>query len=508
MMRKFNFLAITFALAFLLTACELTNTIPTADDQNVTTTEGTAVAIALTGSDADGDSLTFAVQSEPRHGELSGTAPDLTYTPDDGFSGSDAFTFTVDDGQESSAAATVSIEVSEGYNANVVKVYLMAGQSNMEGNNTSVSNLELLICHANDDYSLQGFACGSHGIDSADANRLFIDADDPLNDYYAAVIDYPNSPATETLGEFLCTAGKLNPEGSNCNTQDYDLTGRLFATISEYYYNDSNNAYAWGNDAFKQISAAMGVADIQADGLLTADLLAERSDVTVLQFTGKLSDLTLSFSERYGALSPRFGARTQNYGPELVFGHYMGELSAHDVLLVKVVQGGTDLRVDWKTPCSAANSSNNFTEDELAQESLYDALIDKANQILDPDQLAAYFPQYAGKQAQIAGFIWFQGWNDGGKSVNEANYETNLTCLINDLRSDLNLPSLPVVIAQSHYGDPDGPIQTAQANVAAAMDNTGLAITDDLSGYYHFDSAAHLVIGKRMADQMQLLMQP
>ena len=185
-----------------------------------------------------------------------------------------------------------------------------------------------------------------------------------------------------------------------------------------------------------------------------------------------------------------------------MFGHYMGDLYTNDVLLLKVVQGGTDLRVDWKTPCGVANTGNNLTPEELAQDSLYDALIAKAIEIQDPDQLAAHFPQYAGKHAQIAGFVWFQGWNDGGSLVNEENYEINQACLIEDMREDLALPTLPVVITQSHRGYPDGPIPDAQANVAAGTDNTELAITGDLSGYFHFDPTAHLVIGKRMADEM------
>ncbi|MHC4744945.1 MAG: sialate O-acetylesterase, partial [Planctomycetota bacterium] len=171
-----------------------------------------------------------------------------------------------------------------------------------------------------------------------------------------------------------------------------------------------------------------------------------------------------------------------------------------------VVQGGTDLRVDWKTPCSTANTGNNLTPEELAQDSLYDALIAKAMEIQDPDTLAQYFPQYAGKTAQVVGFVWFQGWNDGLNPLNQTNYKTNMTCLLNDLRSDLGQSSLPVVIAQSHVGEPDNLVQVGQAEVAAEFDNTELAVTDDLSGYYHYDNAAQLVIGQRMANAMTSLL--
>ena len=71
-----------------------------ANPQNVTTDEDTTVPITLTGDDGDPEvtqTLTFALGSGPSHGELSGTTPNLTYTPDGGYSGPDSFTFTVTD---------------------------------------------------------------------------------------------------------------------------------------------------------------------------------------------------------------------------------------------------------------------------------------------------------------------------------------------------------------------------------------------------------------------------
>ena len=84
---------------------------PVASGQAVSTPENTPKAIALTASDVDGDSLTYNVLSGPANGALSGTAPNLTYTPNPGFSGSDGFTFKANDGQADSNIATVSITV-------------------------------------------------------------------------------------------------------------------------------------------------------------------------------------------------------------------------------------------------------------------------------------------------------------------------------------------------------------------------------------------------------------
>lgn len=89
----------------------VTNTPPVADEQAVETAEDTPVSITLTGSDFDGDLLTFSVIDSPAHGTLTGTAPDLLYTPWSNYFGSDAFTFVANDGMSNSLEAVVSINV-------------------------------------------------------------------------------------------------------------------------------------------------------------------------------------------------------------------------------------------------------------------------------------------------------------------------------------------------------------------------------------------------------------
>ena len=87
------------------------NDSPVAGAQAVSTGEDTAIQIMLSGSDVDGDSLTYNIVDSPWHGTLSGIAPDLTYTPEEGYSGEDSFTYTANDGELDSELATVSITV-------------------------------------------------------------------------------------------------------------------------------------------------------------------------------------------------------------------------------------------------------------------------------------------------------------------------------------------------------------------------------------------------------------
>ena len=88
------------------------NSAPVANDDSSTTDEDTPVAITLTASDDDvGDVLTYFVVSGPSNGSLSGSSPNLTYTPDPDYNGSDSFTFKANDGTDVSNTATISITV-------------------------------------------------------------------------------------------------------------------------------------------------------------------------------------------------------------------------------------------------------------------------------------------------------------------------------------------------------------------------------------------------------------
>lgn len=93
------------------------NHAPVAQDRTVTTPSNTAVVVTLAATDADGDAMTYAVQSGPSHGSLSGCTlvsssfTQCTYTPAAAFVGDDSFTYRASDDLATSAAATVTITV-------------------------------------------------------------------------------------------------------------------------------------------------------------------------------------------------------------------------------------------------------------------------------------------------------------------------------------------------------------------------------------------------------------
>ena len=108
-------------LTFNLVACvtsDPNNNPPTASDLSLSAVSGEALAIQLSGSDPDGDPLTYEIVSGPDHGVLTGQAPDVVYTSESGYQGQDQFAYTVSDGQSTSDQATVGIQVSGGNQTN------------------------------------------------------------------------------------------------------------------------------------------------------------------------------------------------------------------------------------------------------------------------------------------------------------------------------------------------------------------------------------------------------
>jgi len=87
------------------------NDVPMATSASYNAVATVPLAIQLQGQDDDGDTLTFAIASSPGNGAVTGTPPNVTYTANAGFAGSDQFTFVANDGTVDSSPATISLQV-------------------------------------------------------------------------------------------------------------------------------------------------------------------------------------------------------------------------------------------------------------------------------------------------------------------------------------------------------------------------------------------------------------
>jgi len=91
------------------------NQAPVADPQVLITAQDTPKPITLTATDPEGGALDFSLAGPmSQGGQLTGTPPDLVYSPADGFNGVETFTFKASDGAFDSNVATVTITVGDG----------------------------------------------------------------------------------------------------------------------------------------------------------------------------------------------------------------------------------------------------------------------------------------------------------------------------------------------------------------------------------------------------------
>jgi hypothetical protein len=172
-------------------------------------------------------------------------------------------------------------------------------------------------------------------------------------------------------------------------------------------------------------------------------------------------DVWIKYLGQKGKLTVGYGA-PKSIGPELEFGLLVGDHYREQVLLIKTAWGGRSLYRDFRSP-SAGLPDQKVLERMLADRkkqkadatldditkpfgATYRAMLDEVNGTLT--QLKTHFPDYAGQGYELAGFIWFQGWNDMIDRAATDEYTVNLTHFIKDVRKDLKSPKLPFVVGQ------------------------------------------------------------
>ncbi len=176
-------------------------------------------------------------------------------------------------------------------------------------------------------------------------------------------------------------------------------------------------------------------------------------------------DVWIKFLDRKGKLTVGYGS-PKCIGPELEFGAVVGDHYGEQVLLIKTAWGGRSLYRDFRSP-SAGLPAQAALDRMLADlkkrkpdatiedvkkpfGASYRAMLDEVNGTLS--DLKKHFPEYAGQGYELAGFVWFQGWNDMINADATAEYAANLAHFIRDVRKDLKAPRLPFVIGQMGVG--------------------------------------------------------
>lgn len=220
-------------------------------------------------------------------------------------------------------------------------------------------------------------------------------------------------------------------------------------------------------------------------------------------------DVWIWYFDRKGGLTVGYGASDDRIGPELQFGHVVGDRYENQVLLIKVAWGGKSLGKDFRPPSSGGEVGPNYKQ-----------LFEHVREVLA--NLKTHFPKYAGQGYEIAGLGWHQGWNDRvNQEFNDA-YEENLANFIRDARKELAIKDLPFVIAETGMSGHEEKhpralsLMLAQAAVAKRAEfegNVAFVGTKDFyrapdvspSGQsYHWNSNAetYFLIGQGMGEAM------
>jgi alpha-galactosidase len=161
------------------------------------------------------------------------------------------------------------------------------------------------------------------------------------------------------------------------------------------------------------------------------------------------------------------GSGSGTIGPELGFGHVMGNRHNEPVLIIKASQGNRSLAWDILPPgsqrytvdgrvyagykdkddsWSATDPKDPYTDIKVWYAGKqYDDFVTEIHNVLN--NFGTLFPQYKAQGYEIAGFGWFQGHKDSGNAVYSNRYELNLVNLIKALRAEFKVPKAPFVIA-------------------------------------------------------------
>lgn len=150
-------------------------------------------------------------------------------------------------------------------------------------------------------------------------------------------------------------------------------------------------------------------------------------------------DVWIRSQGRSGGLTVGYGERSSEFSPALGFGHVLGSHLDNQVLIIKITQGPMSLMKEGRPPSSGGDGGP-----------YYHRLVNETTNVVE--NLGTYFPGYDGKGYKIAGFVWFQAWNDQINDEATAQYATNLANLIRDLRTAWNAPDMPVVIGELGIG--------------------------------------------------------
>jgi hypothetical protein len=368
--------------------------------------------------------------------------------------------------QTAGLAAGLLLAASAATGAEKLQVFILSGQSNMVGHASS--------------YLLANLIDSPRAEDAGLAKLMIADYEQTLKkvkpkmDALQKEIDALNGPAGEPRK--AARKGKKDDQSPEAQAKD---------------------------KAHEEVNAKVDALAKEKGELLKSVRYNEGKKVRIAAFGG--GDRGKRLTGISGPIAPGYGSSATNIGPEYGFGMALESRLDSPVLLIKVSWGGIDIDSGFRPPSS--KKLGNETDPPPAPGPKYQELVKQVHAVLA--DLKAYHPAYDPKAGyEMAGFYWFQGFNDkfGDKPTR---YKEHMANFIRDIRAEFKTPGMPFVIGVLGTGSwakntdysklshaaavelgkketADQPVAVAQREAAALPEFAGTVVAVESYPYYDY----------------------
>jgi len=310
-------------------------------------------------------------------------------------------------------------------------------------------------------------------------SRLFFLA--PL---VCTLLIFGTTPTTATdrgkAVQVFILAGQSNMEGQGVVSMDHPE-----------YYNGGKGNLVWSMEHSASKGKMQPLRDANGQWVVRKDV-----DISFkVRDTVRKGGLTVGYTGYRGST---------HIGPELQFGHVMGDFFEERVLLIKTAWGGKSLYKDFRPPSSAGEAGPYYRQ-----------MIQEVHEALESLGDIEY---------KIRGFVWMQGWNDMCTEAAVPEYADNLLNLAADIRREFNAPRLPIVIGELGNGGAAKPntrmqkFRDAQRQGAERIEDAMFVPTQSFArprelspnvghGHHWYGNAeSYFLIGDALAEGMKKLL--
>ena len=293
--------------------------------------------------------------------------------------------------------ASLHVFVSPGYAGEKLKVFILAGQSNMVGHARAHTIATLYHSDKARDKKLSELVFGTDSKVSA-----------------------------KTLGDHLAFAQKLD-----------ELTGGIRL--------EKVKALKPGPE---RTALEAKVKELKAQHEAYKQKVSSACKVSDRVYINSIADR----NKQAGKLGVGYGGDKKKIGPEYAFGLSIANKIDGPILLIKTSWGGKSINYNFRPPSAGTYELNEKQKasdkvDEIkANAGLnYRMMNEAVHNVLN--NLKDNHPAYdADAGYEVAGFVWFQGFNDQFSPEFRDNYKSNMISFIKDVRAEYKVPNMPFVI--------------------------------------------------------------